>query len=237
MTALETTLQDFIFEIKRSNRRKTLCLQIRDGRVQAMVPAHTPDSQINDLVDRHKDWIREKLHEQAARPKAEARNFVSGEFFPYLGRDHQLCIRTGAPWPAEMINGKIVVTVPARLKECDLRSAIKERLHEWYRVMALEKFQTQTGQFSGKLGVVVKAVKVKNYRRRWGSCSARGELSFNWRLIMAPSTVIDYVVAHEVAHLVYHNHSPEFWVVVDRLMPTYRHQQNWLNQNGGLLDI
>jgi hypothetical protein len=85
--------------------------------------------------------------------------------------------------------------------------------------------------------VAASAVKVKAYKRRWGSCSSSGELSYNWRLVIAPAAVVDYVVAHEVAHLLEHNHSPDFWRIVKGLMPNYRVQQAWLNKNGGTLAI
>ena len=237
MTVLKIAPPNFTFEVKRSDRRNTSSLQIRDGQLQVMVPTRTPDRQIRALVDKHMEGGQRKLCEQAARPKARIRNFASGEYFPYLGEDYQLCIKTGAPWPAEMINDKIVVTVSVRLTESAMHSAIEERLHEWYRVMALEMFESRTRYYSGLLGVAVKAVKIKNYKRRWGGCNTRGELSFNWRLILAPPAIIDYVAAHEVAHLVHHNHSPNFWSVVAQLAPTYRHSRDWLKETGGLLDI
>ncbi len=237
MIVFKNAPPNFTFKVKRSDRRKTSCLQIRDGQLLVMVPTRTQDGQIWGLVDKHMEWVQRKLSEQAARPKARIRNFASGEYFPYLGEEYQLCIKTGAPRPAEMINDKITVTVPVRLAKSVVYSAIEERLREWYRVMALEMFESRTRYYSGLLGVAVKAVKVKDYKRRWGGCNTRGELSFNWRLILAPPAIIDYVAAHEVAHLVHHNHSPNFWSVVAQLAPTFKHSRDWLKENGGLLDI
>ncbi|MBT6428108.1 MAG: M48 family metallopeptidase [Rhodospirillaceae bacterium] len=232
-----TVHRDFEFEVKRSARRRTLCLQIRDGQVQVMVPTRTPDRQIQSLVNKNSDWIKRKLREQAARPKAVPKKFVDGESYTYLGQEHVLRVVEGAPWPAELVAGEIIVTRPARLDEEARRAAVERRLHEWYRLMALEAFEASVEHYTEKLDVMVKAIKVKAYKRRWGSCSARGELSFNWRLIMAPAGVVDYVAAHEVAHLVHHNHSADFWAVVSDLMPDYRDQQVWLHKFGGLLDI
>ncbi len=232
-----TAHHNFDYEIKRSARRRTVCLQIRDGQVQVMVPAKTSQRQIRALVDKHKDWIDRKLREQAARPKANAKTFTDGEMFTYLGQHLKLRIAEGPPWPAEQSGGQVVVTVPARMAAEERLAAVEERIREWYRVAALERFRDRVVHFSERIGVAAKAVKVKTYKRRWGSCSAKGELSFNWRLIIAPPDVIDYVAAHEVAHLVHHNHSPEFWAVVAHLMPDYRHWQDWLHRNGGLLDL
>lgn len=228
---------DFEFEIKRSQRRKTLCLQIRDGQVQVMVPARTGERQIQSLLHKHTPWIHRKLQEQAARPAATPKAYVNGEIYSYLGKGHRLKIIDGPPWPAERVARDLVVTVPAKLAREARQAKIKERLYEWYRQSALEEFQARTEHYSQRLGVAPTSVKVKSYRRRWGSCGARGDISYNWRLIIAPVPVVDYVAAHEVAHLVQHNHSPEFWRLVEGLMPDYRSQQAWLNKNGGTLAI
>ena len=227
----------FDFQVKRSARRRTLCLQIRDGQVQVMVPTRTKDRQIQDLVDKHSRWIKGKLREQAARPKAAPKRFVDGEIFSYLGGEYPLQVVDGAPWPAELADGHIIIPVPARWDPERRRGAVEKRLHEWYRLMALETFQDRVEFFTRQLDVTATAIRVKAYKRRWGSCSARGELSFNWRLIMAPEAVVDYVAAHEVSHLVHHNHSADFWSVVEGLQPDYRAQQVWLNKFGGLLSL
>jgi predicted metal-dependent hydrolase len=235
--SIMTLQHDFEFEVKRSRRRRTLCLQIRDGRVRVMVPARTSERQIRELVHKHGDWVRRKLRQLAARPKAVAKAFVTGERFRYLGRDYPLRIIDGAPWPAELRAGEIVVTVPERIPAAARAAVVAGRLQEWYSLNALEIFQDRAAHFSEILGLAAKSVRVKSYKRRWGGCSARGELSFNWRLIMAPKRVVDYVAAHEVSHLAHHNHSAEFWAVVAGLLPDYRAQQAWLNQNGGTLDF
>ena len=228
---------NFNFEVKRSTRRKTLCLQIRDGHVQVMVPVRTPERQITALVDKHSDWIEKKLAEQAARPKAPPRYYEAGEIYRYLGQELELEIVDGAPWPAEIVGRGLVVTIPKRLHGAARQAKVKQRLHELYRQAALAEFQARTESCCGRLGVAASAVKVKAYKRRWGSCSSSGELSYNWRLVIAPAAGVDYVVAHEVAHLLEHNHSPDFWRIVKGLMPNYRVQQAWLNKNGGTLAI
>ncbi len=227
----------FDFEIKRSQRRKTLCLQIRDGHVQVMVPTRTSARQIRALLHKHTPWIHRKLREQAARPAATPKAYVQGEIYSYLGEDYRLKIIEGPPWPAERVDGDLVVTVPASLADGARQDKVKDRLYQWYRQAALEEFQARTECYGRRLGVAPGAVKVKSYKRRWGSCSAKGEICYNWRLIIAPGPVVDYVAAHEVAHLVQHNHSPDFWRLVEGLMPDFRRRQAWLNMNGATLSI
>jgi predicted metal-dependent hydrolase len=228
---------DFDFEVKRSARRKTLCLQIRDGHVQVVVPTRTPERQINALVNKHKDWVRKKLGEQLARPKAPPKAYVDGEIYGYLGQDYRLKIVDGAPWPLERVDQELVATLPARLVGEARTTKVKARLHEWYLQAALEQFQERTEVFSRRLDVTPTSVKVKSYKRRWGSCSTSGEISYNWRLVIGPAEVMDYVVVHEVSHMLEHNHSPAFWRIVKDLMPNYREQQAWLNKFGGTLAI
>lgn len=228
---------DFEFEVRRSHRRKTLCLQIQDGQVKVMVPARTAERQIQALLDKHTPWIRKKLSEQAARPAAAPKTYLDGETYQYLGQELLLKVVEGPPWPAERTGRDLIVTVPARIVEAARQAKVRDRLYEWYRQAALEEFRDRTASCARRLGVSPKTVGVKTYRRRWGSCSSRGEITYNWRLIIAPEPIVDYVVAHEVAHLAQHNHSAAFWRIVEGLMPDYRAHQAWLNRNGGILAI
>ena len=228
---------DFNFEIKRSDRRKTMSLQIRDGRVQVMVPTRTPERRIQALLDQHTPWIHKKLEEQAARPTSRPKAYVAGEVYCFLGEDYQLKIVEGAPWPTERSGENLIVTLPARFADGGREAKVKDRLYQWYRQSALEEFRVRTESCARRLAVSPKLVKVKAYKRRWGSCSVSGEITYNWRLIMAPAMVVDYVVAHVVAHLIQHYHSPAFWRIVEGLMPYYRRQQAWLNKNGGTLAL
>ncbi|MDA1097594.1 MAG: SprT family zinc-dependent metalloprotease [Proteobacteria bacterium] len=228
---------EFDFEIKRSQRRKTLCLQIRDGQVKVMVPVRTPERQITALLNKHTPWIRRKLQEHAARPAAMPKSYVNDEIYTHLGEVYRLKIVAGPHWPAERVGSDLVVTLPARMADGAREARIKDRLYEWYRQSALEEFQARTECYGQRLGVAPTTVKVKSYKRRWGSCSAGGEITYNWRLVIAPSSVLDYVAAHEVAHLIQHNHSPDFWRLVEELMPDYRSPQAWLKKNGDTLAI
>ena len=104
-------------------------------------------------------------------------------------------------------------------------------LEEWYREQAAYFFTTEAHRVAGLLGVSVRKVAIGTYRTQWGSCSAKGRLAFNARLIFAPRWVAEYVVVHEVVHLVHHNHSKQYWAVVGKLYPNYKEARRWLRHN------
>lgn len=231
------TEYEFKYTIKRSQRRRTLCLQIRDGNVEIIIPAQAREQNIKDLLDRNILWIRRKLQEYAERPKPALKSYIDGETFIFLGEGYLLKVIEGPSWPAEMMGRKLVINVPAHLNNNGRLQHLKMRVGEWFRISALEEFKKRTEKFSLRLGVTPAAVKVKLYKRRWGSCTSQGQICYNWKLIIAPSPVVDYVVAHEVSHLVQHNHSVQFWDLVRTLMPDYQDHQAWLKKNGDALNI
>ena len=119
-----------------------------------------------------------------------------------------------------------------------LESTIKSKLITWYKQQALETVEQRIGHYAPLMNVErtnKQKVKVREYKRRWGSCDNKGCLSFNWRIIMAPNEVVDYVVVHELAHCHEFNHSKRFWNIVANQIPDWKEKQNWLHTNGGLL--
>ena len=105
-------------------------------------------------------------------------------------------------------------------------------LERWYRERAREVVTATAAREAGRLGVAYASVAIRDQRTRWGSCSARGALSFNWRLVLAPPPVLGYVVVHELCHLREHNHSPAFWRLVADAWPTWERERDWLGEHG-----
>ena len=112
----------------------------------------------------------------------------------------------------------------------------KAEIISWYKHEALKYIVPQLEYFSAKINAKHRAVKITSARKRWGSCSTRGNINFSWRLIMAPKEVVDYVIAHEAAHLLHKNHSARFWNCVEKMIPDYKNHHLWLRKNGFLLD-
>ena len=114
---------------------------------------------------------------------------------------------------------------------------IRNALVRWYRHHAESKLQAKVARYSSIVGVEVVSVGVKSFKSRWGSCSAKGRIDFNWKIIMAPNRMVDYVVAHELCHLKHHDHSNKFWKEVERVIPDYLDCKQWLKTNAEKLRL
>ncbi len=162
-------------------------------------------------------------------PKFSKKEFVNGEGFLYLGKYYKLYIVKDQTEPLRFENGFY-------LSESALPNA-KEIFIEWYKEQAFRKISERVSFYANAGGFKYKRVGITSTMKRWGSCSSDNSLNFSWRLIMAPLRVIDYVVAHELAHTLEKNHSKNFWSIVKALMPAYKKQEMWLKEHGHLLRL
>jgi len=125
------------------------------------------------------------------------------------------------------------VTVPVERKSD--QTLIRKLLQDWYLDRASEKLEQKTVKYAQQIGVQPSKIRVREYKSRWGSCRVRGEVSYNWRIIISPNPVVDYVVVHELCHLIHHNHSKQYWNQVRSIVPDYQSKRDWLKTNVGLL--
>lgn len=225
----------FVADIIRSPRRKTAAIKIQKGKVFLMVPACLPMTAIESLVAKKNRWIKEKLAIQNEIIAIKPKEFISGETFSYLGRNHPLKIESGLYPVIKLHQDELVVSV--RDKTADNAQAIKQLLIKWYRQQAESELRDKTLRFSQIIGVNPSAVTIKSFKSRWGSCSITAGIQYNWKIIIAPDRIIDYVVIHELCHILHHNHSPAFWKAVERYCHDYRDCNAWLKINGGRLEI
>ena len=224
----------FEVQVRRTNRRKTAAIQVQQGVVQVVVPQTLSQQAIDDLIAKKSNWIRQKLVLQQSVPVSKPKQFVSGESFTYLGRNYRLKVLTGQLQPVKLKHGYLQVTVPAEQKS-DYQ-LIRHQLRDWYLHRAIDKLETKTIKYADKMGLQPTQIKVKEYKSRWGSCNSRGQISYNWKIIMTPHRMIDYVVIHELCHLIHLNHSKEYWQQVRSMVSDYQDRRNWLKTNAGLLD-
>jgi predicted metal-dependent hydrolase len=127
--------------------------------------------------------------------------------------------------------------VPDNLTDTEQNMLVKRSLVQWFEERALERLSEKSERYGAQLGVQPKSIKVKNYKARWGSCAASGDISFNWRTIIAPHRIVDYVVIHELCHRLEHNHSPRYWRHVENVYPTFKECREWLRVNGAGLNV
>lgn len=222
----------FIAEIIRTHRRKTASIRVEEGAVSVVVPVHASPEKIDQLLRSKRLWINEKLALQRALAPASHKEFVSGEAFAYLGRHYRLRVVQGPFVPVRLLQGRLVVQVPEGNK---LPHMIRNALVRWYKHQASQKIREKVKRYAPIVRVEPASVTIKTFKARWGSCTAKGDLEFNWRIMLAPNRMVDYVVVHELCHLIHHDHSPEFWSEVLRVMPDYQECRKWLKENSDRL--
>jgi len=221
----------FLAEIIRTSRRKTATIKVEAGKVSVVAPAELSTSRIEEVIAKKNRWIKEKLllHSQvmAVKPK----EYVSGESFSYLGKNYRLKVIQGSPVSVKLVQGYLTVVTPEPLNPIKT----KKLLEGWYREHAEKKLRDKSNRFAKQMGVHFASVGIKSFKSRWGSCSNDGHIQYNWRIIMAPNRIVDYVVVHELCHLIHHNHSPEFWREVGKVVPDYGEAKGWLKENSKVL--
>ena len=223
---------DFPVEIIRTERTKSASIEVEDDIVKVVVPRFLSDQRIEDLIEKRTAWIRQKLKIQTERIRPKPKEYVNGESFTYLGRNYRLkCIR-GATGQVKLKNGYLNVPIKEGASGNAVEQSVRQSLHEWYQSRALEKLTQKTNRYSSILGVNPQSVGVRDYKARWGSCSPSGDVTYNWRIIIAPHPIVHYIVAHELCHLLEHNHGPKYWKLVQSLVPNYREHREWLKVNG-----
>jgi len=190
-----------------------------------------PDVKIRQVVEFKRQWIYEKTgHPQKYRnlPHGPGKELVSGESALYLGRQYQIDVVRDGFKRIRFNRGFLIPAVLGKRKE--------EALREWYIGRAKEKIVPQAKAHARRLGVEAAAVKIADGHYRWGSCTTKNNVGFNWRLVKAPMFVIDYVIVHELAHLIETNHTPRFWNIVHTQAPLMDKAKAWLKENGQLLE-
>ena len=220
-------------DIKRTQRRKSISITIADNRVKIAVPYHLPQDQIDKLLKKKSKWIKEKLFVQSQIQTARKKDYVSGEDFLYLGRHYRLKVLLGKKYLVELKNGYLTVYVKDKSKTAKTKRLIKQ----WYLKQASIYLIKKTEQLASTLSLTFNFSKVREYKSRWGSCSTSGNIFYNWRLVMAPPKIIQYVVFHELMHLKEHNHSPKFWKMLRSAYPDLDTAKQWLVYNGHTLHI
>lgn len=209
------------------SKRMSIALQIKpDAQLIVKAPFFTPEWMINQFLKQHEEWIEKNLKKVQARPIAKKRGYKNGETFFYFGKEYTLEIGEYK----EIVFANNTLQFPKFLE-----FRIQKELEAWYIREAKKVITEQLEHYAKEMGLLYNEVRFSDTMSKWGSCTHDNRLQFNWRLIMAPILAINYVVVHELAHTVEKNHSQDFWRVVGKHNPTFRHQRKWLSDHGHLL--
>ncbi|MBM2832493.1 MAG: hypothetical protein HW414_1545 [Dehalococcoidia bacterium] len=223
--------QTISYTIKRSPRARYVRLEVKpETGLIVVIPRHYKSDGISDLLSRKQRWILKTLTRcRRVRRVASDKPLSAGGTVSYLGRELEV-----VPMPSGSENGSGSVSVEGdRLLVCLPSGAdgLAAALEGWYRAEAGRMMGEKVSRLGAGLGVAWRRLGIRGQRTRWGSCSRAGGLSFNWKLIMAPEAVVDYVVVHELAHLKEMNHSKMFWQLVERHCPGWREHNRWLKDH------
>jgi predicted metal-dependent hydrolase len=225
-------MQPYSYTIIRRKRRSVGLSISPDNSLTVYAPQRVTREVIDAFVTKSADWIEKKIEKNKKMfPDYKPKAFAEGEQFQFLGEPVTLVIeRTGRKKP--VLSGKQVFVYVPRRSSKDERKYIRTQLTDWYRKNAREIIISRVTYFRKRIGVEYGEVRIKTLRSRWGSCSHQGNLNFNWKLILAPIHMIDYVVVHELCHLIHQNHSHRFWDEVKKHLPDYKDRRKWLMNYG-----
>lgn len=226
------------YTLKRTGRRSIGISIDKTGAITVTGPYGVSETSIKGLLEKKASWILDKLAaiEAGAAGSGSPRAFIDGEGYPYMGKIYKL----------KLIEDRLLKIPVVGLGENSLEiyhkaaekpEKLKAVLKQWYVAQFAKQLESKVTAYSKKMGVSPGRVSIREQRTRWGSCSSRGNLNFNWKLVMAPVEVLDYVVIHELCHMKELNHSSNFWALVGKVCPDYKNYRKWLKENGNKLTI
>ena len=222
-----------IININRSVKLNSISLKISKNCIYVTAPYLLSHNKINEFLKKKLKWIKKQLFIQDNIQPLIKKKYLNGEVYKYLGKTYNLQITKGIKYSIKIENNLLIVTVK------DIKNIIKVKslINKWFHNESISYFEERTFFYAKENDLKPTSVKVREYKARWGSCSLDGNITFNWRLIMAPPKIIKYVIIHELVHLIEHNHSPKYWRHVKKLYPDFNDAKDWLIFNGKTLNV
>jgi len=227
---------DIEYSVRRSDRARRARIQVTADGVEVVVPRRLPMHEVEPFIAEKQPWIERTLRRireaELERPVAE---LDDGGQVPYLGQTLLLRVKVEPGRTRSHVARRgdvLVVKVAGGGPE-----AVADALEGWYRRRARLEVEPRLDAACARAGTGYSKLSIRSQRTRWASCSSSGAMSFNWRLLLAPEEVLDYVVEHEVCHLTVHDHSRRFWRLLAARVPDYREHERWLKRHGPSLRL
>lgn len=220
-------VDDLQFKVRRSARRRTMQITVeRNGDLVLAAPPEVDEAALRAFVHEKRFWIYTKLAEKdRLQRQVPRKEFVGGEGFPYLGRNHRLKLVGEQDLPLRLAAGRFCL-------RRDALPAAREHFIRWYSEHAKIWLSSRVSEYQSRMEVEPAGVKVQDLGYRWGSCGKGNWLYFHWKAILLPARIAEYVVVHEIAHLHEPHHTPSFWLRVERAMPDFEQRKAWLAEHG-----
>jgi len=213
------------------SRRRSISLEVtRDARLVIRMPKYGSLRDVKRFVLEKRAWIEKKIAETSERiRKQTTKKFIDGEQFYYLGEKYELHLCRDALQCASTL--KLEFNGDFYLHEESVPYA-KSIFIKWYKRQAKLNIPKRVRWYAAQHGLEYGKIRITSASKRWGSCTAKNDLNFTWKLMLLPIKIVDYVVVHELAHTLQHNHSKRFWAEVERILPNYKERRKWLKKNG-----
>jgi predicted metal-dependent hydrolase len=233
---IDRQVRDIAYKLLPGTDRNTTDIVIeRNGDIVVRPPKHLSPERVDAVVEMKRLWIYRNLAEwRDLNAVAVTREWVNGESFLYRGRPYRLSIVDGEP-SLKIKDGRFLLS--RAVVEREGVEGSRRVFEQYYSSKGLELARARVKYFGAQVGVEVSNIEVKDIGFKWGRCNPSGRLGFHWKCMMAPTRIFDYIVVHELCHLIHADHSPEFWNEVDKVMPDYRERKEWLRTHGAGLDL
>lgn len=223
------------YSLRRSARAKRLHIIAKSPVFEVVAPLRISNHIIIKFVSQQRRWMsKQSLRQQKNQMEHSLwpAQFMAEYTIPYRGSQLSLGIRYGVKDAILQQADRLLISLPGELPCHEVERAIKQQLLAWYQCQAMSLIKESMERFCPRLGRWPKAVHLKQQKSRWGSCGITQKIYLNWLLVLAPPGVLEYVVAHELAHLFYRNHGPRFWAKVAECMADFKEHDRWLNHSG-----
>jgi predicted metal-dependent hydrolase len=227
----------FSYAIVRSARRRSISIEIAKAQVTVRAPYFVAAVDLENFVQIKSEWVQQKLVQQLQKVDAIVeQSYTGGSELPFFGEQLTLVINSQAQANVVRFGAQLLVSLSARSRLADVEQT-RRLVSIWYQRQALYFLTLKTDAAVREIGVKHTGITLKVTRSKWGHCTVRGAIQYNWQIVLAPEPIVDYLVAHEVSHLRHHNHSPAFWQQVAHLCPEYKKSRAWLKANGMQLTL
>jgi predicted metal-dependent hydrolase len=230
----------FAFSIVRSAKRRSVSIEIRRAQVVIRAPVGVDESLLLDFLQQKAAWVKKKIAEQEQHLSTvetpATPHYAQGSEIAFMDERLSLVIGRGATAAIRRVDQQLHLILSSRSRLPD-NQQIRQLLMRWYQQQALSILTQKTMRLSRQMGLVCQAVTVKATRSKWGHCTSRGAIQYNWNILLAPEVIVDYLVAHEVCHLRHQNHSRDFWALVASVCPSFAADRAWLKAMGARLSL
>ena len=224
------------YSVRRSDRARRARIQVSAEGVEVVVPRRLPLRDVEPFVEEKRAWIERTLRRmREAEAEHAPPSLEDGGEVPFLGERLVLRVRVEPRRTRPHVSRRgdtlhVKVAAPGA-------DSLRDALERWYRRQARDQVAPRLDAATARAGTAYTTLQIRGQRTRWASCSATGAMSFNWRLLLAPEEILDYVIEHEVAHLEIHDHSARFWSLLKRRVPDYKRHEAWLRKHGQSLRL